>query len=99
VAAAAAAADPACASVSWCPAGVFFGPHLSLWLVARGINIRLNTGIFFPQDAVLHETDPAQHSIKPTTRRSTLIAAQKGPATCCIDIRLQGPGETVFIEV
>ena len=74
-------------------------PHLNLWLVARGINIGLNTRMYFPEDGDLHAADPILNSIEQVVRRQTLIAVQTAPNTYRFDIRLQGDGETVFIDV
>lgn len=79
--------------------GQMQAPHISLWLVARGINIGLNTRMYFPQDQALLAADPVLCSVEQVVRRQTLIATQTGPATYRFDIRLQGPGETVFIDV
>jgi protocatechuate 3,4-dioxygenase, alpha subunit len=80
-------------------AGKVQAPHLSFWLVSRGINIGLNTRMYFPQDTALHATDPILTAVEQVARRQTLIATQTGPATYRFDIRLQGDGETVFIDV
>jgi protocatechuate 3,4-dioxygenase alpha subunit len=80
-------------------AGRMQAPHINLWLVSRGINIGLNTRLYFPQDQALHATDPILTSIEHAARRQTLIATQTAPATYRFDIRLQGDGETVFIDV
>ena len=74
-------------------------PHISLWLVSRGINIGLNTRMYFPQDGDLHKADPILNSVEQVVRRQTLIAVQTGPNSYRFDIRLQGEGETVFIDV
>ncbi len=74
-------------------------PHISFWLVSRGINIGLNTRMYFPEDAALHSADPVLNSIEQRVRVQTLIAVQTAPNTYRFDIRLQGEGETVFIDV
>jgi protocatechuate 3,4-dioxygenase alpha subunit len=74
-------------------------PHLNLWLVSRGINIGLNTRMYFPEDAALHGADPVLRSIEQRARVATLIATKTGPGAYRFDIRLQGDGETVFIDV
>lgn len=74
-------------------------PHISFWLVSRGINIGLNTRMYFPQDGELHKADPILNSVEQVVRRQTLIAVQTGPNSYRFDIRLQGEGETVFIDV
>ncbi|MDZ7905877.1 MAG: protocatechuate 3,4-dioxygenase subunit alpha [Cypionkella sp.] len=74
-------------------------PHLSLWLVSRGINIGLNTRMYFPEDGDLHKSDPILNAVEQPIRRQTMIAVQTAPNTYRFDIRLQGEGETVFIDV
>jgi protocatechuate 3,4-dioxygenase alpha subunit len=74
-------------------------PHINFWLVARGINIGLNTRMYFPQDQALHNDDPILTCVEQAARRQTMIAQQTGPNTYHFDIRLQGEGETVFIDV
>jgi protocatechuate 3,4-dioxygenase alpha subunit len=74
-------------------------PHISLWLVSRGINIGLNTRMYFPEDGDLHQGDPILNAVEQASRRQTLIAVQTAPNTYRFDIRLQGDGETVFIDV
>jgi protocatechuate 3,4-dioxygenase, alpha subunit len=74
-------------------------PHLSLWLVSRGINIGLNTRMYFPEDADLHATDPVLNSIDQRVRVATLIATRTAPGQYRFDIHLQGAAETVFIDI
>jgi protocatechuate 3,4-dioxygenase, alpha subunit len=74
-------------------------PHLTLWLVARGINIGLATRMYFPEDNALHETDPILTAIEQRNRVGTLIARKTAPGQYRFDIRLQGDGETVFIDI
>lgn len=74
-------------------------PHLSLWIVSRGINIGLNTRMYFPEDAALQLEDPILVSIEQRARVATLIAVKTGPGHYRFDIRLQGEGETVFMDV
>ena len=80
-------------------AGKVQAPHISFWLVSRGINIGLNTRMYFPQDTALHAADPILNAVEQAPRRQTMIATQTGPTTYRFDIRLQGEGETVFIDV
>jgi protocatechuate 3,4-dioxygenase alpha subunit len=72
-------------------------PHLAVTLLARGILIGLRTRIYFAGEA-LNETDPLLASIDDPARRATLIARPDGPGAWRLDIRLQGEGETVFLE-
>jgi protocatechuate 3,4-dioxygenase, alpha subunit len=73
-------------------------PHLSVWIVARGINIGLATRVYFPEDGVLHPTDAVLSQI-PAARWPTLIAVPTGPGAYRFDIRLQGADETVFLDI
>lgn len=77
-------------------------PHLNLWIVARGINIGLNTRMYFGDEAEANTADPVLSLIEQPERRPTLIAAREerdGGAVYRFDIRLQGPGETVFFDI
>lgn len=73
-------------------------PHLNLWLVARGINVGLNTRMYFGDEDAANAADPVLNLIEHVHRRATLIARAEGD-TYHFDIRLQGDGETVFFDV
>lgn len=72
-------------------------PHISLWIVARGINVGLHTRLYFDDED--NSADPVLRSIEWERRRDTLIARRKGDNVYRFDIRLQGEGETVFFDV
>lgn len=74
-------------------------PHLNLWIVSRGINIGLNTRMYFPEDTDLQANDPILGSIEQRARVATLIATKTGQGQYRFDIRLQGDGETVFMDI
>lgn len=77
-------------------------PHLNLWIVARGINIGLNTRMYFDDEAEANAADPVLNLIEWENRRATLIATREdrdGTPVYRFDIRLQGDGETVFFDV
>ena len=77
-------------------------PHLNLWIVARGINIGLNTRMYFADEAEANAKDPVLNLIEHADRRPTLIAAREmrdGKPVYRFDIRLQGEGETVFLDI
>ena len=77
-------------------------PHLSLWIVARGINIGLSTRMYFGDESSANAEDPVLRLIEPAERRRTLIAAREERADGVVyrfDIRLQGEDETVFFDV
>lgn len=73
-------------------------PHLSLVLLARGLMTGLRTRLYFEGQA-LNKIDPLLSSIEDPLERATLIARPAGPRTWILDIRLQGEGETVFLEI
>ena len=77
--------------------GRAFAPHISLWIVARGINTGLQTRIYFEDED--NEGDPLLSRIEQRPRVETLIAKKTGDATYRFDIRLQGDGETVFLDI
>lgn len=72
-------------------------PHINLWLVSRGINIGLNTRMYFEDED--NAADPVLNLVEQESRRQTLIARRTAPGTYRFDIRLQGEGETVFLDV
>ena len=73
-------------------------PHINLWLVARGINVGLNTRLYFPEEEAANSVDPVLNLIEQVDRRQTLIA-ERTPDGYRFDIRLQGENETVFFDV
>ena len=84
------------------PDGGTQAPHLNLWLVARGINIGLNTRMYFGDEADANAADPVLGLLPSEDRRQTLIAPcglQEGLPVYRFDIRLQGEGETVFFDL
>ena len=77
-------------------------PHLSVWIVARGINIGLQTRLYFADEAAANAADPVLRLIELEKRRATLIAQRSerdGKVVYSLDIHLQGPDETVFFDV
>jgi len=75
-------------------------PHVSLWIVARGINLGLNTRLYFDDETEANAADPVLATIAPQARAATLIAARRsGSSTYGIDIHVQGPNETVFFDI
>ena len=77
--------------------GTAMAPHISLWIVARGINIGLSTRIYFEDED--NSADPLLARIEQRPRAETLIAKKTGDGTYRFDIRLQGDGETVFLDL
>ncbi|WP_030676800.1 protocatechuate 3,4-dioxygenase subunit alpha [Streptomyces cellulosae] len=72
-------------------------PYLSLCVFARGLLVHLFTRIYLPGDEAALAADPLLARLEPV-RRDTLIATDGGNGTYRFDIRLQGEGETVFLE-
>jgi protocatechuate 3,4-dioxygenase alpha subunit len=72
-------------------------PHISVWIVARGINIGLNTRMYFDDED--NSADPVLNLIEQAPRRETLLARRMQPGLYRFDIRLQGDGETVFLDI
>ncbi|GGF58839.1 protocatechuate 3,4-dioxygenase subunit alpha [Azorhizobium oxalatiphilum] len=80
------------------PDGRPMAPHVTLWIVARGINIGLHTRLYFPDEAQANAADPVLARIEHRDRVSTLIATGTAPHYV-FDIHLQGPQETVFFDI
>ncbi|WP_027245822.1 protocatechuate 3,4-dioxygenase subunit alpha [Leisingera daeponensis] len=82
--------------------GQMMAPHINLWIVARGINVGLNTRVYFEDEEEANAADPVLGVIEWERRRATLIArreARDGLAVYRFDIRLQGEDETVFFDI
>ncbi|MFJ4621004.1 protocatechuate 3,4-dioxygenase subunit alpha [Streptomyces sp. NPDC088812] len=71
-------------------------PYLSVCVFARGLLVHLFTRIYLPGDDAVLAADPLLTQVG--DRRDTLIAQAEGNGTYRFDIRLQGEGETVFLE-
>ncbi|MEO7221685.1 MAG: protocatechuate 3,4-dioxygenase subunit alpha [Devosia sp.] len=83
------------------PDGKPMAPHVSLWIVARGINVGLQTRLYFGDEVEANAGDFVLNRIMDPRRRQTLIAARSdtdGRASYSLAIRLQGEGETVFFD-
>lgn len=74
-------------------------PHISVWIVARGINLGLQTRIYFADEAEANEADPILSRIEHRDRIGTLMARPEGDGTYRFDIRLQGEAETIFFDI
>lgn len=82
--------------------GAVMAPHVNLWIVARGINIGLNTRMYFSDETEANAKDPVLNRIEWEVRRKTLIGHREeknGEVVYRFDIVLQGEGETVFFDV
>ena len=74
-------------------------PHISVWIVARGINIGLQTRLYFADEAAANASDPVLSRIEHQNRIPTLLAQPEGDGVYRFDIHLQGPKETIFFDV
>jgi protocatechuate 3,4-dioxygenase alpha subunit len=82
--------------------GRMMAPHLNLWIVARGINVGLNTRMYFADETEANAADPVLNLVEHVERRRTLVAdrgERDGAALYRFDIRLQGEDETVFFDI
>ncbi|NIC07151.1 protocatechuate 3,4-dioxygenase subunit alpha [Billgrantia bachuensis] len=76
-------------------------PHINLAIFARGVNIQLQTRLYFEDEAEANAECPVLSRIESPTRRQTLIAKREeadGKVRYRLDIKLQGEGETVFFD-
>lgn len=81
--------------------GVPMAPHINVSLFARGINIQLQTRLYFDDEARANAADPVLNLIEQPERRQTLVARScevDGRTAYRFDIRIQGEGETVFFD-
>ena len=74
-------------------------PHVTLTIFARGINIHLQTRLYFSDEAKANAADPVLQLVGAPDLISTLIA-QRDPSRPLyrFDIHLQGDRETVFFD-
>jgi protocatechuate 3,4-dioxygenase alpha subunit len=82
--------------------GTLMAPHVIVAIFARGINIHLNTRIYFADETEANAKDPVLRLVEPEARRKTLLAqrtSEGGQTVYRFDIRLQGQDETVFFDV
>jgi protocatechuate 3,4-dioxygenase alpha subunit len=73
-------------------------PHITFWIVARGINIGLHTRMYFPEEEAANAQDPVLNRIELKARVPTLVASKVG-STYTFDIHLQGEKETIFFDI
>ncbi|MEM7291795.1 MAG: protocatechuate 3,4-dioxygenase subunit alpha [Pseudomonadota bacterium] len=73
-------------------------PHISLWLVARGINVGLHTRVYFDDEPEANASDPILVLIEPRERVATLLARKMTEREYRFEIHLQGDRETVFFD-
>lgn len=82
--------------------GRAMAPHVCLWIVARGINVGLQTRAYFADEPQANAADPVLNLIEHDKRRKTLLAQKlerNGIPVYRFDIVFQGENETVFFDV
>ena len=84
--------------VPW-PDGRMQAPHISVWIVARGINLGLHTRLYFEDEAEANAVDPILSRIEHQNRIPTLLAKSLGDGRYRFDVHIQGPNETIFLDM
>jgi protocatechuate 3,4-dioxygenase alpha subunit len=82
--------------VPW-PGGGMQAPHLEVGILARGLQKRLVTRMYFPDEVQANAADPVLSALG-ELQRETLVARGSG-RELRFDIVLQGAGETTFFAV
>lgn len=75
--------------------------HINVSVFARGINIHLQTRLYFDDETEANAADPVLNLIEQPHRRESLIAKRcrvDGKLAYRFDIHLQGESETVFFD-
>ena len=78
------------------PGGRLQAPHIMVSVMGRGVLTRFITRLYFADEAA-NDRDPIL-ALVPAARRDTLLARPAGEGRYRFDIRIQGPGETVFFD-
>ncbi|MEX3009792.1 protocatechuate 3,4-dioxygenase subunit alpha [Hoeflea sp. TYP-13] len=73
-------------------------PHVSFWIVARGINLGLHTRMYFADEKTANDEDPVLARVEHRNRVPTLLAERDGDGYR-FDIHLQGENETIFFDI
>ena len=82
--------------------GRLMAPHITFWIVARGINLGLHTRMYFADEEAANAEDPMLSRIEHKVRVPTLMGQpgnDGGEATYMFDIHLQGENETIFFDI
>ena len=77
-------------------------PHITFWIVARGINIGLHTRLYFADEEAANAEDPVLARIEHAVRSADPAGhrgEESGLPTYTFDIHLQGESETVFFDI
>ncbi len=73
-------------------------PHITFWIVARGINLGLHTRMYFSDEEAANAVDPILARIEHRVRVPTLMGTRSGNVVT-FDIHLQGEKETIFFDI
>lgn len=84
--------------VRW-PDGRLQAPHITLWIVARGVNLGLHTRAYFADEEAANAEDPILTRIEHRSRVPTLLATSEADGLYRFNIHLQGPEETIFFDI
>jgi protocatechuate 3,4-dioxygenase alpha subunit len=82
--------------------GRLMAPHVTFWIVARGINLGLHTRMYFSDEAAANAQCPVLARVEHRERIATLVAergADGGRPVYTFDIHLQGERETIFFDI
>lgn len=79
------------------PQGTIQAPHIAVSVFARGLQRRLVTRLYFPDDPA-HASDYVLGLVPPERRGALIARRADGPGALLWDVVLQGPGETVFFD-
>lgn len=71
-------------------------PHVTIWIVARGINVGLHTRMYFDDEQ--NGEDPILQQI-PENRQNTMLGKKTTDGVYEFNIVLQGTDETVFLDI
>lgn len=80
------------------PDGRTQAPHITFWIVARGINVGLHTRMYFSDEEAANAVDPVLARLEHRHRVETLVGRRKGDVVT-FEIHLQGEYETVFFDI
>lgn len=77
-------------------------PHVTLTVQARGMLVPVWTRAYFDDEAAANDADPVLAAVPPD-RRATMVARREGSDDAgrpvfVLDLRMQGPDETVFLD-
>ena len=79
--------------------GILQAPHITVWIVARGINLGLHTRVYFPDEIKYNSSDPILTRIIESKRARTLLALKDRKGLYKFDILLQGSQDTIFFDI